>query len=152
MILYDLTCSKDHLFESWFRNSNAADKLMKAGTIVCPTCGSTKVHKALMAPRIAKSEDDRGPSHKALVEQDRNPELAAARQKAERALAEMQGVIEKNFENVGEKFPEEARRIHYGETPGRPIYGDASPEESEALREEGIEIQAVPWKRRRTNS
>ena len=151
MILYDLTCSKDHLFESWFRNSGAADKLIKAGTIVCPTCGSTKVHKALMAPRIAKSQDD-APREKALVAQDHNPEVAAAMQKAEQALAEMRTVIEKNFENVGEKFPEEARRIHYGETPGRPIYGDASREESEALREEGIEIQAVPWKRQRTNS
>ncbi|MHB1204493.1 MAG: DUF1178 family protein [Rhodospirillaceae bacterium] len=150
MILYDLTCSKDHLFESWFRNSNAADKLIKAGTVVCPTCGSTKVHKAPMAPRIAKSQDG-SPREKALVTQDRNPEVAAAMQKAEQALAEMRSVIEKNFENVGEKFPEEARRIHYGEAPGRAIYGDASPEESEALREEGIEIQAIPWKRR-TNS
>jgi hypothetical protein len=150
MILYDLTCAKDHPFESWFRSSTAADKLIKAGSVVCPTCGSAKVHKALMAPRIAKSPDESSRS-KALVDQGRKPEVTAAMEKAEKALAEMRGVIEKNFENVGDKFPEEARRIHYGETPGRPIYGDASREESEALREEGIEVHAVPWKRR-TNS
>ena len=147
MILYDLTCPKDHLFESWFRNSTAADKLIKAGTLSCPVCGSSKVHKALMAPRIAKSADDAAPPGKALATNP-SPELAAAMEKAEKAFSEMRGVIEKNFENVGDKFPEEARRIHYGETPGRPIYGDASGEETAALRDEGIEVHAVPWKRR----
>ena len=152
MIVYDLTCSKEHTFESWFRNSGAADKLIKAGTIACPACGSTKVHKAPMAPRIAKSQEgksqDEHPREKALVAGPPNPEVAAAMAKAEQALAEMRATIEKNFENVGEKFAEEARRIHYGEAPGRAIYGDASREESEALRDEGIEVQAVPWKRR----
>lgn len=147
MILYDLTCAKDHTFESWFKNSSAADKLMKAGGVACPACGSTKVHKALMAPRIAKAKDD-GVSEKALVAQQPNPELAEAMAKAEQAMAEMRAVIEKNFDNVGEKFAEEARRIHYGEAPGRAIYGDATPAETEALREEGIEVHAVPWKRR----
>ena len=144
MILYDLTCPKDHLFESWFRNSTAADKLIKAGTLNCPVCGSSKVHKALMAPRLTKSKEDSSGEKAAGP----NPEVAAAMAKAEQALAEMREVIEKNFENVGGKFPEEARRIHYGESPGRPICGDASQEESEALREEGIEVHAVPWKRR----
>ena len=147
MIVYDLTCAKDHVFESWFRNSGAADKLIKTGNVACPTCGSTKVHKALMAPRVAKSSED-APRHKALVAQEPSPEAAAAMAKAEQAMAEMRAVIEKNFDNVGEKFPEEARRMHYGETPGRAIYGDASPEETAALRDEGIEVQAVPWKRR----
>lgn len=147
MILYDLTCAKDHTFESWFKNSVAADKLIKAGTIVCPACGSTKVHKAPMAPRIAKSKDD-GAAGKALVAAQPDPELAAAMAKADEALAEMRAVIERNFENVGGRFPEEARRIHYGETPARAIYGDATQAETEALRDEGIEVHAVPWKRR----
>jgi hypothetical protein len=147
MILYDLTCPEEHRFESWFRNSGAADKLLKAGTVVCPTCGSTKVHKALMAPRIAKSEND-VPPEKSLAARNPDPKVSAAMEKAEKALAEMRTVIEKNFENVGEKFPEEARRIHYGEAPGRPIYGDATLDESAALRDEGIEVHAVPWKRR----
>lgn len=147
MILYDLTCAKDHTFESWFKNSGAADKLIKAGTIACPACGSTKVHKAPMAPRLATSKDE-GAGEKALVTQQPNPELAEAMAKAEQAMAEMRAVIEKNFDNVGDKFPEEARRIHYGEAPGRAIYGDATPAETEALREEGIEVRAVPWKRR----
>lgn len=147
MILYDLTCAKDHTFESWFKNSGAADRLIKAGTIACPACGSTKVHKAPMAPRIAKSGDESA-TQKALVAQRPDPELAEAMAKAEQAMAEARAVIEKNFENVGERFPEEARRIHYGEAPGRAIYGDATRAETEALREEGIEVHAIPWKRR----
>lgn len=147
MILYDLICAREHTFESWFKNSTAADKLIKAGTLVCPACGSTKVHKAPMAPRIAKSKDD-GPREKALVAAEPNPELAAAMAKADAAMAEMRAVIERNFENVGDRFPEEARRIHYGESAARAIYGDATRAETEALREEGIEVHAVPWKRR----
>lgn len=146
MILYDLTCAKDHTFESWFKSSGAADKLIKAGTVACPACGSTKVHKAPMAPRIAKTRED-APA-KAVAGGAHDPELAAAMEKAEQAMAEMRAVIEKNFENVGDRFPEEARRIHYGEAPARAIYGDATREETEALHEEGIEVQAIPWKRR----
>ena len=144
MILYDLVCPKEHRFESWFRSSNAVEKLIRAGEVSCPTCGSTKVHKAPMAPRIAKG----APTEKALIGKS-DGEVTEAMEKAMKAFAELREVVEKKFENVGERFPEEARKIHYGETPGRGIYGDATPEEAESLRDEGIEVQVIPWKRRK---
>lgn len=146
MILYDLSCPEDHLFESWFRNSGAVDKLIKAGQVRCPICGSQEVRKAPMAPRIAKSSKENVPAHK-----DNTAELTAAMEKATEAFTELRTAIEKNFDNVGNKFPEEARRIHYGETDPRGIYGDASKEETQELLDEGIEIFSIP-SRRRTNS
>jgi hypothetical protein len=144
MILYDLTCPDDHAFESWFRNSGAVEKLIKAGQVACPVCGSTKVHKAPMAPRIGKSssQDAEAPS------EAKNGELVAAMEKAATAINQLREVIEKNFDNVGGKFSEEARRMHYGESKKRGIYGDASAEETRALIDEGINVRAIPWSRR----
>ena len=143
MILYDLCCEKDHRFESWFRNSKAVDKLIKAGQVQCPVCGSKDVRKAPMAPRINKSAKGKVPSVKGG-----NTELAAAMEKASEAVAELRAAIEKEFDNVGERFPEEARRIHYGETDPRGIYGDATKEETQELLDEGIEVFSVPSIRR----
>lgn len=148
MILYDLVCPKEHRFDSWFRNSGAAEKLIKAGQVECPTCGSKKVQKAPMAPRIAKSSSDDAPVQ---IGGGNEAELNAAMEKAVEAFGELQKVIEKNFDNVGDKFPEEARRIHYGEAKKRGIYGNASKEDTEALRDEGIEVHAIPWNKRNTN-
>jgi hypothetical protein len=142
MIVYDLVCPEEHRFESWFRNSGAVDKLVKAGQVACPTCGSTKVQKAPMAPRLAKAS----PTEMAAA--DKRGELAAATQKAEQAVTQLRDVIHKNFEHVGEKFPEEARRIHYGEAKKRGIYGEATIEDAKSLTEEGIEIGVMPGKRR----
>lgn len=149
MILYDLTCPDEHSFESWFRNSNVVERLIKAGQVACPVCGSKKVHKAPMAPRIGKSSGDDAPATKT---QSNDTELTAAMEKAAAAFNELQKVIEENFDHVGDKFPEEARRIHYGEAKKRGIYGNASKEDTEALREEGIEVQAIPWTNRRSNN
>jgi len=144
MILYDLSCPEDHRFESWFRNSGAVEKLIKAGQVACPVCGSTKVQKAPMAPRIGKSssQEVQAPSDA------KNSDLVAAMEKASLAINQLREVIEKNFENVGGKFPEEARRMHYGEAKKRGIYGDASAEETQRLVEEGINVRAIPWSRR----
>ncbi len=142
MILYDLTCPKEHLFESWFRNSTVVEKLIKAGEVSCPVCGSKKVQKAPMAPRIGKS------SVREETPSNDQTELRAAMESATKALTELREVIEKNFDDVGEKFPDEARKIFYGESKPRAIYGDASKEETEALLEEGIEVRAIPWKKR----
>lgn len=147
MILYDLSCPKDHRFESWFRDSSAAEKLIKAGQAPCPVCGSTKVQKAPMAPCIAKSSSKKELS--ALS--SKNTDLAAAMEKAAEAFTELRQAIEKNFDHVGEKFPEEARRIHYGETEPRGIYGDATPTEAQELLDEGIEVYSIP-RARRTDS
>ena len=167
MILYDLICDKDHAFESWFRNSAAADKVLKAGQSPCPMCGSVKVRKAPMAPRLGKGatkdfgeQESAAPAaapapsagSKLPVPSGAPAEVAAAMEHAAEALTKLRETIEKNFENVGEKFPEEARRIHYGEAPERAIFGDASLEEAQELVEEGIKVAAVPWpKRRRRN-
>jgi len=144
MILYDLVCQREHRFESWFRNSNVVEKLIKAGEVACPACGSKKVQKALMAPRIAKSESSEERSAPASEQR----ELEAAMEKATEALKELRQVIEKNFDHVGDKFPEEARRIHYGESKARGIYGSATQEDAKRLLDEGIEVYAVPGKRR----
>ncbi|TAL02003.1 MAG: DUF1178 family protein [Rhodospirillaceae bacterium] len=166
MILYDLVCDKDHGFESWFRNSTAADKLLKAGQSPCPRCGSVKVRKAPMAPRLGKgTAKDFGaetalasaPAGVSSAPEAKLPavpasppaEVAAAMENAAQALTKLRETIEKNFEHVGEKFPEEARRIHYGEAPERAIYGDASLEEAQELVEEGIKVAAIPWPKRR---
>ena len=152
MILYDLVCDKDHAFESWFRNSTAADKVLKAGHSPCPQCGSAKVRKAPMAPRLSrKSSDSSEPTHlpAEIAAKQPSTEIAAAMAKATEALTQLRETIEKNFEHVGGKFPEEARRIHYGEAPERAIYGDATLEEARDLTEEGIKVAALPWPKRR---
>jgi hypothetical protein len=158
MILYDLVCDKDHAFEAWFRNSAAAEKLLKAGQSSCPHCGSVKVRKAPMAPRLSpgvgKDIETRGeiqvPTAPAPAPLKAPPaEVAVAMEKAAEALNQLRDTIEKNFENVGDKFPEEARRIHYGEAPERAIYGDATMEEAQELVDEGIKVAALPWPKKR---
>ena len=143
MIVYDLVCPKEHRFESWFRNSNVVEKLIKAGEVSCPVCANKKVQKAPMAPRIAKSSGEE------TAAADEQSELRAAMEGATKALEDLRGVIEKNFDNVGNKFPEEARKIFYGESKPRGIYGDATPAETQALKDEGIEVQSIPWKKQR---
>lgn len=142
MILYDLICPEEHRFESWFRNSGAVDKLVKAGQIQCPACGSTKVQKAPMAPRLAKSS----PSEMAAA--DRKGEVMAAMQKAEQAINQLREVVQKNFEDVGAKFPEEARKMHYGEAKKRGIHGEASMQDAKSLIDEGIEVGLLPGPKR----
>jgi len=148
MILYDLTCSEEHRFESWFRNSNVADKLIKGGQIVCPSCGSTKVHKAPMAPMIGKTIAKSSDAVPAAQSEPENEALAAAMEKAAEAFAELRKAVEKNCEDVGEKFPEEARRIHYGEAQKRGIYGEATAKETKDLLDEGIGVLPLPRSRR----
>ena len=150
MILYDLVCDKDHTFESWFRNSAAAEKVLKAHQSPCPVCGSAKVKKAPMAPRLSKASAE--PATEGEVLPPIKPpvnDMAVAMEKATKALTELRETIEKTFDHVGEKFPEEARRIHYGEAPERPIYGDATLEDAQALSDEGIKVAAIPWPKRR---
>jgi hypothetical protein len=136
MIKYQLRCDADHEFEGWFRNSADFDVQASDGLMSCPICGSTKVEKAIMAPAIASSAAKVG----RLSEMRRS--MAAA---AERA----RDYVEKNFDYVGEKFPEEARAIHYGEKESRGIYGEASGAEVKALIEEGVEVAPLPGVARR---
>ncbi|MDX2142304.1 MAG: DUF1178 family protein [Rhodospirillaceae bacterium] len=146
MILYDLICDKDHQFESWFRNSSAADKLMKVGQVSCPACGSAKVKKAMQAPRITSSRA----KTQALPAATEKPagDMVQAMEKMTEAFNELRKTIEKNFDHVGDKFPDEARKIHYGEAPERGIYGNATPQEAKDLTEEGIKVMSLPWPRK----
>jgi hypothetical protein len=140
MILYDLRCVAGHAFEGWFRDSAAYDAQAKARKVVCPVCGSKKVEKALMAPRLGRRNRRDG-------KEPAPAEKTVTVQQAEmlKALRTMRKQIESNCDYVGERFPEEARRIHYGETEERGIYGEASDSEAEALNEEGIAVSRVPW-------
>jgi hypothetical protein len=142
MIRYDLICDNGHEFDGWYRDSAAFDALAKAGRIECPACGSTGVSKQLMAPRVpAKSNTKPDP-------QAQQPVFSGPQDAKQRALAEamrrLRRHVEQNADYVGNEFPEEARKMHYGETPERGIYGEASLEEAQELNEEGIAVQPLP--------
>jgi len=145
MIKYRLRCDKDHSFDAWFRDSTAYDKQAGANLLSCPTCGSSSVSKALMAPNVSssKKKSDNAPPHTDTVQtvNEVPPEMIEIRQK----LAALRSEVESNFDYVGKDFAEEARKIHYGEKDPHGIYGETSPTEAEALRDEGIEFGAIPW-------
>jgi hypothetical protein len=130
MILFSLRCASGHEFEAWFRDSGGFAAQQTAGEIPCPECGDTKVEKALMAPNIARSGR-------------RPPALSPAQMRA--ALVELRRQVETNCDYVGERFAEEARRIHYHEVDSRGIYGEATAEESKELADEGISFGRIPW-------
>jgi hypothetical protein len=134
MIVYDLRCAEGHQFEAWFRDSAAYEAQVEAGDVTCPTCGSGKVQKALMAPNLARGEPQ-GPA----------PQVDERAVQARRALSELRSQIEANCDYVGPRFPEEARRIHYGDTDPRGIYGESTTEEADALKEEGVQVHRLPW-------
>jgi hypothetical protein len=129
MILFDLRCANSHDFEAWFRDSTTYDQQAEAGAISCTICGDTDISKALMAPAVttrAKIDDKQA----AMVL---------------KKWREIQSQIEKNFDHVGRQFPEEARKMHYGEAEKRSIYGEATREEAKELHDEGIAVSQVPW-------
>ncbi len=130
MILFTLRCSAGHEFEGWFRDGDGFEAQQKAGEIACPDCGDTQVEKALMAPNIARS-------HK------KAPPMSPAQLRA--ALVELRRQVETHCDYVGERFAEEARKIHYGEADPHGIYGEATTEESRELTEEGISFGRIPW-------
>jgi hypothetical protein len=143
MILYELKCQAGHHFEAWFKDSAAYDRQAKRGLIACPVCNDTKIGKAPMAPSIQG-----GKGRESAPQPAPAPEAApvqAERMDALEAVRELVRQIEANCENVGDKFPDEARRIHYGESEKRGIYGEASLDETKALKDEGIEVAALPW-------
>jgi hypothetical protein len=151
VIRYNLVCDQRHEFESWFANSGAYDKQAKRGLVSCPLCGSEKVEKAIMAPRLART--DKGgpivaPAEEAAPAPVEAPTPVAMISPQEREfrkkLKELRDHLTANAENVGKKFPEVARKMHYGETEHRSIYGEASPKDAKDLHEEGIEFHPLP--------
>lgn len=169
MILFELKCPSDHRFEAWFRNGAAYEEQAAMHRIACPVCGDTHIGKAPMAPRISKGrtrDEAPAPAPAQPALQAAPPQLPAlpdtgstvatlpvpvtdAQRQAfgevMKQLGELRKSVEQNCDYVGERFAEEARRIHYGETDPRGIYGEASAEEVEELQDEGVAFHRIPW-------
>ena len=135
MIVYSLQCSKGHAFEGWFKDSSAYDAQAADGKLVCPVCNSHKIDKAPMAPALPSAVGERKSASVSAPD-----ELRKMRQ----FVAGVRKYVEDNAEYVGPRFPEEARKIHYGETEERHIYGEASLEEARDLIEEGVDVAPLP--------
>src|SRR5580692_7551177 len=151
MIVYELKCSKDHVFEGWFRDAATFDRQAAAGKVACAVCGDSEIAKAPMAPRLAKRRGD-GPAAPPRDSDGGAPSGALTTAQAAEAmklLGELRKKVESECDYVGERFAEEARRIHYGETEQRGIYGEASDEQAKELGDEGIDVKKIPWLPRR---
>jgi hypothetical protein len=147
MIRYNLRCEKGHAFESWFQSSAAYEAQEKRKLVSCPSCGSVKVERAIMAPQIMsrKGREPAAPAPAAAATGSEATPLLMAQERELRAkLKELRDHIVKNADNVGERFPSEARKMHYGDIEHRPIYGEASPEEARSLIDEGVEVSPLP--------
>ena len=149
MIRYSLRCERGHAFESWFQSSSAYEAQEKRKLVNCPVCGSPKVERAIMAPRIVskKGRESAVPAPPAATDvttPTSTPLLMAQERELRAKLRELRDHIVKNADNVGERFPNEARKMHYGDIEHRPIYGEASPDEARSLIEEGVEVSPLP--------
>jgi hypothetical protein len=149
MIRYSLRCERGHAFESWFQSSSAYEAQEKRKLVNCPVCGSPKVERAIMAPQIVskKGRESAAPAPAAATDvtaPTSTPLLMAQERELRAKLRELRDHIVKNADNVGERFPNEARKMHYGDIEHRPIYGEASPDEARSLIEEGVEVSPLP--------
>jgi hypothetical protein len=157
MIRYNLRCDGGHGFESWFQSSSAYEAQEKRKLVNCPICGSSAVERAIMAPQIVSRKGRESatpvpvpappttPAPTQTTEGAPSTQLLMAQERELRAkLKELRDHIVKNADNVGERFPTEARKMHYGDIEHRPIYGEASPDEARALIEEGVEVAPLP--------
>jgi hypothetical protein len=158
MIKYAVQCQKGHGFEAWFQNSDAFDKQTKRGLVTCPDCGSTKVSKALMAPHVSAKTRSKGksltvpaekpspesqPTAPAPAQAVAAPQIALPAEMVE-VLRKIKREVEAKADYVGNKFAEEARKIHYNEAPERGIYGEATLDDVKELHEEGIDCLPLP--------
>ena len=139
MIKYSLICEHDHEFEGWFGSSKDYEAQRKRGLVECPSCGSVNVSKALMAPGVTGTKK----SSESSVPMTTLPQPQLPAEMMEQ-LRKIKKHVEANAENVGDRFPEEARKIHYGETEARGIYGKASPDEAASLVDEGVNVMPLP--------
>ena len=154
MIRYALICENAHEFDSWFANSGAFDLQSEHGLVVCPTCDSVHVTKAIMSPRVSRSDRalpalpaPEAPAAEAPKPAEEKHPVALLDEKhaaLRNMIREVHAKIMETTVDVGPRFPEEARRIHESEAPETPIRGQASREEAFALLEEGIGIMPIP--------
>ena len=134
MIKYNLKCRNKHEFESWFLDSKEFEKLKSKNMIECTFCGTKVIEKSIMSPNVLSNE-----------EKENNTKSSKHIQKVREDLLKMRKFVEKNFEFVGKDFPREVRNIYYDKRKNKNIYGNATEEESEELKEEGIELTTIPW-------
>lgn len=147
MIRYTLKCRNDHSFESWFQSASACDQLADRGLIACPDCGETDIHKSLMAPSV---RTEHGAA--TVAPQERQPLINAPNEKIAEAIKEIRTYVEQNSDYVGDAFATEARSMHEGEIPHRPIYGEARQDEARKLIEDGVPALPLPFMpRQKTN-
>ena len=149
MIHYNLRCERGHAFESWFQSSAAYESQEKRKLVNCPVCGSAKVERAIMAPQIVSKKGRDSVPAPATPATDvatpvSTPLLMAQERELRAKIKELRDHIVKNADNVGERFPNEARKMHYGDIEHRPIYGEASPDEARSLIDEGVEVSPLP--------
>ena len=164
MIVYDVKCKNGHVFTAWFRSSEGFDGQVAAGEVACAECGTIEVGRAPMAPRLNSSRRRGAPAPSmppvetpAAAAAPSQPETVAAPAAPPRVAAvhaeaammqqlrALRHAVEKNCDYVGERFADEARKMHHGESDRRGIYGEATESESEALADEGIEVGRIPW-------
>ena len=137
MIVFNLNCSDcTFSFEGWFENTNDYNKQIKKGLLTCPSCNSTQIKKGLMAPNVSKKSNSKISK--------RNKSIASN-------VKKLKKIIEKEFDYVGDKFTEEAKKIKYGEVKERPIYGEASIEQTKELIDEDIDVVPLPFSSKKTN-
>ena len=142
MIKFDLICENQHIFEASFDDSNSFEKQKSRKQIECPFCNSSKISKSVMAPNI---------SGKSTSSAKINREKKKLFSNYNKQMNKIKSEIEKNFTYVGKKFPEEARKIHYGEARDKPIYGEATEKESQDLADEGIALVRLPFSKKEKN-
>ena len=142
MIKFDLICENQHIFEASFDDSNSFEKQKRKKQIECPLCNTSSISKSVMAPNI---------SGKSTSSAKINREKKKLFSNYNKQLNKIKSEIEKNFTYVGKKFPEEARKIHYGEAKDKPIYGEATEKESQELVDEGIGLVRLPFSKKEKN-
>lgn len=158
MIRYSLSCKNRHVFDSWFQDSSAFDRQVKRKLVTCPQCGDTRIEKTIMAPQVSDSKRVKRskavetildktaakPAGAAPAAQEPVAMVSPQERELRAKLKELREHIVKNSDHVGARFPEEARKMHYGEIEHRSIHGEASMDEARELAEEGIEFYPVP--------
>ena len=145
MIQFTLKCDADHRFDSWFKSAAAFDALKASGHVACAICGSANVEKAIMAPRVATGRSRDAARDTTPDQPPVEGALSRPASPAEQAIAEMRRKIEAESDYVGDRFAEEARKMHEGETDARSIHGEARLDEARKLVEDGIPVMPLPF-------
>jgi hypothetical protein len=148
MIHYQLQCGQDHAFDGWFKDSASFDRQAKRGLLECPVCGDKQVERALMTPAVPRKGRAVTVVTKPPAKREPGPVAVSGEHMPDQVRAMLQRLrseVERNCDYVGDDFAEEARRIQRGESDARSIYGEASPDDAQALAEEGIEVARIPW-------